>query len=397
MKPLNILIGLTGSIAAYKIPEVIRAWRATGTSVRVVLTHSAEQFVTPLCLEVLSEAPVYRSQDHLDAASKMTHIELARWADLLLIAPASANFIAKLAHGLCDDLLSTLCLASQAPLWIAPAMNRIMWEAAPTQANVALLKTRGAHFLGPNAGEQACGDVGEGRMVEAAEMIAAITPHTLNRDWVGKKVVITGGPTREAIDPVRYISNHSTGHMAYALAHAAALRGATVTFITGPTHLPVPTGVTAIRVSTAAEMLTAALTHSIGVDLFIGAAAVSDYTPENYTTEKIKKTGPHFQLNLKTNPDIIATIAKHPNRPRYVIGFAAETEHLERYAEQKLATKGLDAIIANQVGTDIGFGNVLHEAIFISRNQPPIHFPKTSKALLADAILKAIEASIIGA
>lgn len=396
MKPLNLLIGITGSIAAYKIPEAVRAWKATGVSVRVALTNAAEQFITPLCLEVLSESPVYRSQDHLDTASKMTHIELARWADHILIAPASANFIAKLAHGFCDDLLSTLCLASQAPLWIVPAMNRIMWEAVPTQANVALLKTRGVHFLGPDAGPQACGEVGDGRMVEAAEMIAAITQHTSSLDWIGKKVVITGGPTREAIDPVRYISNHSTGHMAYAIAHAAVLRGATVTLITGPTDLPIPAGVTAIRVNTATEMLTAALAHSIGADLFIGAAAVSDYTPENYIPEKIKKTGPHFQLNLKTNPDIIATIASLSNRPRCVIGFAAETENLEQYAQQKLKAKGLDAIIANKVGTGIGFGDVSHEVFLISLHQPPIYFPKTSKALLAKAILTAIGNAIMG-
>jgi len=390
-KNLNILIGVTGSIAAYKVPELIRAWRAIGASVRVVLTRSAEDFVAPLCLEALSESKIYRSQDHLDVASKMCHIELAHWADHLLIAPASAHCIAKLAHGLCDDLLSTLCLVSQAPLWVAPAMNRLMWEATATQANVSLLKSRSARFLGPDEGPQACGDIGPGRMLEATAIVASITEHLQSPIWKGKKIVITGGPTREAIDPIRYISNHSTGHMAYALARCAYSRGANVVLITGPTHLAIPAGVQAIHVNTAAEMLAASLEQAKGADLFIAAAAVSDYEPRQVCVEKIKKSSMEWQLDLKPTPDIIATVAHLPQRPKCVIGFAAETENLEQNAQQKLNLKNLDAIVANTVGTSLGFGNVLHEAIWISRKQPSVRFPKTEKAALAEAILKEIE------
>lgn len=387
----NILIGITGSIAAYKMPEVVRGFQAGGMTIRIILTESAEAFVSSLVLETLTAQCIYQNKNHLDASSKITHIELAKWADAILIAPASANFIAKLAHGLCDDLLSTVCLATKAPIFIAPAMNCAMWEALPTQSNVALLKTRGLQILGPDTGKQACGDFGEGRMLSVEDMIMTINAFNPKPIWSNKKVIITAGPTREAIDPVRYISNHSTGHMGYALANQAQGRGAHVTLITGPTAIRPPFGVKTLYVTSSKEMEAIAIKESQYADLFIGTAAIVDYTPEIVANQKIKKNTEPFQLNLQATKDIIQEIATMPQRPKNVIGFAAETENLEKNALEKLHRKNLNGIVANLVGNHLGFGDVLHEAIFLTHNKQPIHFPKSTKQNLADDILNAIE------
>ncbi len=391
MDPLNLILGITGSIAAYKMPEAIRLFRSANIGIRPVLTCSAEQFVTPFVLEVLAQQTVYRHDTHLDTSHKMAHIELSRWANHILIAPASAHFIAKLAHGFCDDLLSSLCLASKQPLWIAPAMNKSMWEAPSTQANIQTLKARGVIVLGPEEGVQACGDVGEGRMVSAKRMLEAITGPALSSFWKEKTVLITGGPTLEAIDPVRYLSNHSTGYMAYAIARAAQARGASVTLVSGPTQLNAPEGVKKITVTTAKQMLEAVLEESAHADIFIGVAAVADYRPTSPKKEKIKKGPASQEIQLTKNPDILTTLAKHPKRPKYILGFAAETQDLEENARRKLREKGLDAIMANPVGNGFGFGNQLHEGIFISRHQTYVTFKKAKKDELAIDLLRAIE------
>lgn len=385
----NILLGITGSIAAYKTPELVRRLREQGAAVRIVLTKSAEDFVAPLCLEALSESRIYKSGDHLDDA-QMTHIKLARWANKILIAPVSANFIAKLAHGFCDDLLSTTCLASQAPLFLAPAMNKVMWEAAATRANVDLLRARNVQFLGPTEGQQACGDIGAGRMFEVDELTTLLLSNP-SLFWHNKNVVITGGPTREAIDPVRYISNHSTGHMAHALAKAVKAKGANVTLIMGPSELVPPPGINIINVQTADEMHHVAITRSNQADLFIGAAAIVDYRPKNISNQKIKKSLDEYSLHLEKTPDVIAAVAKHPGRPTIVVGFAAETENIEAHAREKLLRKNLDAIIANPVGNGRGFGDVMHEALFITRDKLSIKLPPSNKSQLAEAILASIE------
>ncbi|HQU09870.1 MAG TPA: bifunctional phosphopantothenoylcysteine decarboxylase/phosphopantothenate--cysteine ligase CoaBC, partial [Opitutales bacterium] len=325
---------------------------------------------------------------------KITHIELARWADCVLIAPASAHTLAKLAHGLCDDLLSSLCLATQAPLVLAPAMNLQMWEAPATQGNIATLLSRSVQLLGPDCGAQACGEYGDGRMLEPEAILNALngtTTRPSTSTWSHKKVVITGGPTREPLDPIRYLSNNSSGHLAYALAQAAQTRGATVTLITGPTQLKIPEGVHAIAVNTAQEMLQAALQSAPGADVFIAAAAVADYCARTTADQKIKKSSQSLHLELIPTPDVLLAVSKSPQRPKLVIGFAAETSNVIQQAQEKLTRKGLDAIIANQVGTVSGFGDLPHEATFLVPGKAPIVFPKTSKAVLANNIIEAIE------
>lgn len=344
----RILLGVTGGIAAYKSAELVRRLRSAGAEVRVVMTQAAGEFITPLTLQALSGHPV--QQHLLDPASEagMGHITLARWADVVLIAPASADFMAKLAHGLADDLLSTLCLATAAPLALAPAMNQQMWLNPATQANKKILEERGARLFGPAEGAQACGEVGPGRMLEPARITELTAGIFTTGSLSGARVLVSAGPTREAIDPVRYISNRSSGKMGYALAAAACEAGARVTLISGPTALPAPERVERIDVVSAQEMHEAALTRALHSDIFIAAAAVADFHPAESVTQKMKKSQDKFALSLVRNPDILEDVAALTPAP-FTVGFAAETENLELNAQAKRAAKKLDMIAANWV------------------------------------------------
>lgn len=351
----HILLGVTGGIAAYKSAELIRRLKDHGADVRVVMTAAAMEFITPLTLQALSGNPVHTTLLDPEAEAGMGHIELARWADLILVAPASADFMARLANGRGDDLLTTLCLATAAPIALAPAMNQGMWRDPATQANTATLTSRNIALFGPAAGEQACGDVGPGRMLEAEELTACAAKVFNSRLLDGIHMTITAGPTREAIDPVRYISNHSSGKMGYALAAAAADAGAIVTLISGPTNLSCPERVTRVEVISAQNMLEATESTLGKCQLFIGCAAVADYRPANTAEQKIKKDGDTMRIDLVRNPDIVSTVAHHSARP-ITVGFAAETQDLIRYARGKLENKKLDLIVANDVSnTAIGF------------------------------------------
>ena len=360
----NVLLGICGGIAAYKAPDLVRKLTAKGANVRVVLTDSAAGFVSELSLQAVSGNTV--SNDLLDPAAEaaMGHIELAKWADSLLIAPATANFIAKLTHGLADDLLSTLCLATNAPIYLAPAMNQQMWKAPATQANLVTLQQRGVTLFGPAAGEQACGDVGPGRMLEPQELADLLAADfSLPSLLAGKKVVITAGPTREAIDPVRFISNHSSGKMGYALAEAANALGAEVCLVSGPVNLACPSGVERISVDSAEQMYTAVMQAMPGTDIFVGCAAVADYRPKTLVNEKIKKKDDELTLTFVKNPDILSDVAHLPEPP-FTLGFAAETQRVAEYAKDKLVRKKLNMIAANDVSQQgIGFNsdqNALH-------------------------------------
>lgn len=352
----KILLGITGGIAAYKAAELVRRLKERGYSVRVVMTAGAKAFITPLTLQALSGLPVHEDLLDTHAEAAMGHIELAKWADFIVVAPASANFIARLAHGFADDLLTTLCLASAAPIAIAPAMNQQMWQAAATQDNIALLKHRKVAIWGPAAGEQACGDVGPGRMLEPMALVEHIMQCLhLTHALTGKRLVITAGPTQEAIDPVRYLTNHSSGKMGYALAQAAQQYGAEVILISGPVALTAPAGVKRIDVTTAQQMQTAVMQAISHCDIFIATAAVADYRCEKPANQKLKKTADTLTVELVKNPDILTAVASLPQRP-FCIGFAAETENLLQHANEKLQHKQLDMIAANLVGVaDQGF------------------------------------------
>lgn len=388
----RILLGVTGGIAAYKSADLVRQLQKAGAEVRVVMTSAATEFITPLTMQALSGHPVHL--DLLDPAAEaaMGHIQLGRWADLILIAPASADFLARLAQGLGDDLLTTVCLASQCTVAVAPAMNQGMWAKTATQANLDLLRARGLAVFGPAAGYQACGDVGDGRMEEPAALVAAASGLFASGALAGKKVVITAGPTREAIDPVRYISNHSSGKMGYALAEAAAEAGAITVLISGPTGLPAPDRVRRVAVTSAQDMLAAALAEVAGAAIFIAAAAVADYRPAVVAGQKIKKTGAAgMTIELVKNPDIVATVAALAERP-FTVGFAAETEHLERHARTKLVAKKLDLVIANDVSdTRIGFNSDDNEVVLVSAAGSAA-LPVMSKAQLARRLIAHIAA-----
>ena len=343
----RILLGITGGIAAYKGAELVRGLRRAGAEVRVVLTQAGAEFVSPMTLQALSGNSVRQALFDPEHEAAMGHIELARWAELVLVAPASADFIARLRAGMADDLLATLCLATTAPIVLAPAMNRQMWQAAATQDNVSKLLQRGIAIVGPAEGEQACGEVGPGRMLEPEELLEACIGHFSAGPLAGRKVTITAGPTREALDPVRYISNHSSGKMGFAIAAAAAAMGATVRLVAGPVGLATPAGVQRIDVADAQQMLEAVLADP--GDIFIGCAAVADYRPSAVAQEKMKKQAEHLTLELVRNPDILATVAALP-QPPFTVGFAAETEQLEDHARAKLEAKRLDMIAANWVG-----------------------------------------------
>ena len=353
--PTRILLGVTGGIAAYKSAELVRRLRDRGAEVQVVMTAGARQFITPLTFQALSGRPVRTDLWDDAAEAAMGHIELARWADQVLVAPASADFLARLAHGLAGDLLTTLCLATDAPISVAPAMNRLMWANAATQANVALLRSRGVAVLGPAEGDQACGETGPGRMLEPAELLDALAPQgAVKRVLAGLKVMITAGPTRERIDPVRFITNRSSGKMGFAVAEAAREAGAEVVLVSGPVNVATPPGVLRVDVETAEQMLNAVNQHVADTDIFIAAAAVSDYRPVQCASEKIKKTSDSLTLALSRTTDILATVAARAPRP-FVVGFAAETQNVERNALAKLEGKHLDMIAANQVGDNLAF------------------------------------------
>ncbi|MGE5624689.1 MAG: bifunctional phosphopantothenoylcysteine decarboxylase/phosphopantothenate--cysteine ligase CoaBC [Bacillota bacterium] len=348
----KILVGVTGGIAAYKSADLVRRLKEAGAEVQVVMTAGAQRFITPLTLQAVSGRPV--RTDLWDAAAEhaMGHIELGRWADLILVAPASADFIAHLAQGLATDLLSTLCLASTAAIHVAPAMNWAMWESAATQENVRLLKERGIRRLGPVAGELAEGETGMGRMLEPADIVAALSGADL--PLKGVSVLVTAGPTREPLDPVRFVSNRSSGKMGFAVARAAAEAGADVILVSGPVHLATPRDVRRVDVETAAEMHAAVMQRLKGVEVFVAAAAVADYGPPRAAAQKIKKKAATLPLKLVRTSDILADVAKRKPRP-FTVGFAAETEKLEAHAREKLAKKKLDLLAANLVGKGRGF------------------------------------------
>lgn len=362
----NIILAVTGGIAAYKSAVLVRRLKDYGFNVRVVMTKGAQAFITPLTFQALSSNPVHTTLLDPEAEAGMGHIELARWADLILVAPASCDVIAKFAQGLADDLLTTLYLATKAPVWIAPAMNQQMWAAKATQRNLKTLTEDGMHIIIPDAGEQACGDIGRGRMPEPEALAEQVFEYfkTQERAYTqqfgllaDKKVTITAGPTREAIDPVRYISNHSTGKMGFALASACYAAGADVTLIAGPVTLNTPYGVTRKNIVSAQQMLDESMYMlNQGCDIFIATAAVADYRVAEIAPHKIKKTGDTLDIALIKNPDIVATIAQQEKRP-FMVGFAAETQNIEQYANGKLISKKLDMIACNDVSrTDIGFG-----------------------------------------
>ncbi len=387
--PQRILLGVTGGIAAYKSAELVRRLRDAGAEVQVVMTDAATAFITPMTLQALSGRPVRSSLMDPQAEAAMGHIELARWADCILIAPASADFLARLAHGLANDLLSTLCLASEAPLFLAPAMNRVMWQHPATRANCALLAARGARLLGPAEGGQACGETGLGRMLEPNDLVRALATPPIRANLRGLTVLITAGPTREPLDPVRFLTNRSSGKMGYAVAQAAQAAGARVILVSGPVHLDPPTGVTCLRVERAEEMRAAVMAQVDGADVFIATAAVADYRPAAQATGKIKKTDGELSLVLEPTPDILAEVAALPRRP-FMVGFAAETERMAEYAEEKRRRKNLDLIAANRVdGRGMGFDSD-DNALTVFWEGGSQALPRQPKTCLAVALVELI-------
>lgn len=354
---MNIVLGISGGIAAYKAPDLVRRLRERGADVQIVMTASAEEFVTGTALQAVSGRPVRSNLWDKEAEAAMSHIELARWADVVLIAPATAEVMARIVSGAAPDLLTTICLATQAPIALAPAMNHIMWSNPATQSNRKILEDRGVHLLGPDVGSQACGETGTGRMLQPdaiATAVASLGGREVSGLLGGLDVVITAGPTREPIDPVRYISNRSSGKMGYAVAEAAAAQGAKVVLISGPVNLQHPIGVELVAVQTAQQMYEATHAAVVSADLFIAAAAVADYRPATVVAQKIKKNDEQMSLDLVRCPDILASVAALDSPP-FTVGFAAETNRVIEYALAKLERKKLDMIIANRVGDDCGF------------------------------------------
>jgi phosphopantothenoylcysteine decarboxylase/phosphopantothenate--cysteine ligase len=385
----NVVLGVSGGIAAYKSAELIRQLKELGADVRVIMTRGAQEFITPLTLQALSGHPVHTDLLDAEAELGMGHIELARWADLLLIAPATADLIARLAGGRADDLLTTVTLATAAQKLIAPAMNQQMWRDPATAANIATLQDRGMSLVGPASGEQACGDVGPGRMEQPVGIALAAAGLFASGALAGRRVMITAGPTREALDPVRYLSNHSSGKMGYALARAAVDAGAQVTLISGPVQIATPDHVTRVDVVSAADMLEACMARVADCDLFIACAAVADYRPVRVAEQKIKKDAAGITLELERNADILATVSAHPQAP-FTVGFAAETQDVERYARDKLERKHLDMIVANDVSdTAIGF-NSDHNAVTVLWHNGSHALAEASKATIARELVSLI-------
>ena len=384
----QIILGVTGGIAAYKSAELVRGLQKAGAKVRVVMTSSACEFITPLTLQALSGNPVHIDLLDTEAEAAMGHIELARWADLVLIAPASASFISRLSRGSGEDLLSTLCLATDSQIAIAPAMNQAMWRDSSTQSNLDILTQKGVKILGPDEGEQACGDVGLGRMLDVDQLLIEVRGFFQSHELNGRHVMITAGPTRESIDPVRYISNESSGKMGFAMAQAAVEAGANVTLIAGPVNIDTPEHVERVDVISAADMHRAVFKNLPNCDIFIGSAAVADYRPVQVADRKIKKGDDNHTMTIELvrNPDIIAEVASSESRP-FTVGFAAETHNLIEYAQKKLKQKNLDLIIANDVADkQIGFNSNDNEVTLISCNDSKV-LPKMSKTKLARLLI----------
>ncbi|EKO3660074.1 bifunctional phosphopantothenoylcysteine decarboxylase/phosphopantothenate--cysteine ligase CoaBC [Vibrio metschnikovii] len=385
----HILLGISGGIAAYKCAELTRRLRERGAEVRVVMTHAAKEFITPLTMQAVSGYPVADSLLDPAAEASMGHIELAKWADLVLLAPATADLIARLAAGMGNDLLTTVVLATDAPVVISPAMNQQMYRNQATQDNIATLVRRGVSVWGPAAGEQACGDIGPGRMLEPLELVERCDAFFAPKPLLGKKLLLTAGPTREALDPVRYITNHSSGKMGFAIADAAATLGAEVTLISGPVTLTTPAKVKRINVQSALEMHAAVMAHAQQHDIFIGCAAVADYRPDVVAEQKIKKTEQSDTLciTMVKNPDIVASVAALTERRPFTVGFAAETQDVEKYALGKLTKKKLDMICANDVSiTGQGFdSNDNALTVYWSNGQHAL--PLSSKRELAQALI----------
>ncbi len=385
---MNILLGVSGGIAAYKSADLVRRLRERGCEVQVVMTQGAQQFVTPLTFQAVSGRPVRSSLLDPAAEAAMGHIELARWADRILIAPATADVIGRLAAGLADDLLTTLCLASTAPLALAPAMNQQMWQAQAVQDNVATLQNRGVEIFGPGSGDQACGEVGPGRMLEPLELADLITGGATDGLLSGLKVLITAGPTREALDPVRFLTNRSSGKMGFALAAACQAAGAEVDLIAGPVSLPTPIGVRRHNVSSADEMMARADALVAGRQIFIATAAVVDYKPVEQRAHKIKKSADTMALKLEKTVDVLATLS-HREPGLFTVGFAAETHEVERYARDKMQRKNLDMVCANQVGEGQGF-DVDHNALTVYWPGGQRELGSKSKRALADELVELI-------
>ncbi len=377
----RVLLGVSASIAAYKSAELVRLLRKQGAEVRVVMTATATEFIQPLTFQALSGNVVYSAWDDADKGDGMGHIELARWADAIVIAPASADLIARLRQGMADDLLTTLCLATDSTLAVAPAMNRLMWENEVTKDNISVLQQRGIHILGPGSGGQACGEVGLGRMLEPGDLVHEINSLFHTGILSGTRLLMTAGPTREAIDAMRFLSNRSSGKMGYAIAQAAIEAGADVTLISGPVSLEAPHRVRCLNVSSADEMYECVMAEVAANDVFISAAAVADYRPANPSTEKEKRKDQNIALPLTQNRDIVASVAALDNKP-YTVGFAAETKDMELHAKSKLERKRLDMIAANQVGSGAGAESDENEMTLYWQNGYQ-HLPKTSKHKLA--------------
>jgi len=382
----RILLGVTGGIAAYKSADAARRLRDAGAEVRVIMTQGAASFITPLTMQAVSGHPVYQHLLDTEAEAGMGHIELARWADAVLVAPASANFLARLAQGRADDLLTAVCLATAAPVAVAPAMNQQMWNNATTQTNVASLKKNGVRIFGPAEGSQACGEVGPGRMLEPIELARLTAELFASGELDGLTVVVTAGPTWEALDPVRGLTNRSSGKMGYAVAEAAAEAGANVILVSGPTALADPERVRTIRVESAQEMFEAVHARVRTADIFIGVAAVADYRPMAIAPEKMKKTEARLTLELVRNPDILASVAALQPAP-FAVGFAAETENVEPHARRKLESKNLDLIAANRVGADLGFESDANGLLLIGRDGAVTELPVQPKPRLARALV----------
>jgi phosphopantothenoylcysteine decarboxylase / phosphopantothenate---cysteine ligase len=390
MKGKRILLGVTGGIAAYKSADLVRRLRERGAHVQVVMTAAAREFVTTTTFQALSGHPVRTDLWDTQAEAAMGHIELARWAELLLVAPASADFLARLAHGLADDLLSTLALATAAPIAVAPAMNQLMWSNAATQSNVALLQQRGVRVLGPGIGDQACGEVGPGRMLEPLEITGLIAPLLSQGGALqGQRVLVTAGPTRECIDPVRFVSNRSSGKMGFAMAQALQEQGADVVLVSGPVTLATPPGVRRIDVESCDQMYAAVERELPGTAIFVGTAAVADYRPLQCAPQKIKKTSESLELELTRTVDILAHVSASTPRP-FVVGFAAETHSVEQHARAKLMAKNLDLIAANEVGHTKAFDCDHNALLVLWRGGGRVELPSSSKCELAHALTNVI-------
>ena len=388
---MNVVLGITGGIAAYKSPDLVRRLRERGAEVQIVMTASAAEFVTETALQAVSGRPVRDNLWDKEAEAAMSHIELARWADVVLIAPATAEVMARIVSGGAPDLLTTICLATEAPIALAPAMNRVMWSNPATEANRKVLEERGIHLIGPGVGSQACGETGAGRMLEPDVIAATVFNITAEKGqglFEGRKVVITAGPTREAIDPVRYITNRSSGKMGYAMASAAAAQGADVILVSGPVELADPVGVEVVRVESAEEMFDATHAAVVDADMFIAAAAVADYRPAKIVEQKIKKSDASISLELVRCPDILASVAALDAAP-FTVGFAAETENVREYARAKMQKKGLDMIIANRVGHDRGFDRD-DNAVTVLWDGGEQSFPTSLKVELARNLIELV-------